>query len=94
MNISDLIWLPEILDKLGYKHNVRLEEVEEIFENRPKFRFSQSGDTEGEDVYLAHGRTDAGRYLVVAFIYKQTHEALVLSARDMANKERRWYGRK
>ncbi len=30
----------------------------------------------------------------VLFIYKQTNEALVLSARDMEAKERRRYGKK
>jgi len=45
-------------------------------------------------VYLALGRTDAGRYLAVLFIYKQTREALIMSARDMAHKERKQYGEK
>lgn len=36
----------------------------------------------------------AGRYLAVLFIYKETKEALVLSARDMARREREQYGKK
>ena len=43
---------------------------------------------------MALGQTDAGRYLAVLFIYKKTKEALVLSARDMADKERKLYGKK
>jgi uncharacterized DUF497 family protein len=43
---------------------------------------------------VALGRTDAGRYLSVLFIYKLSKEALILSARDMARKERRIYGKK
>jgi uncharacterized DUF497 family protein len=43
---------------------------------------------------MALGQTHAGRYLTVLFIYKQTKEALILSARGMANKERKMYGRK
>jgi uncharacterized DUF497 family protein len=43
---------------------------------------------------MALGQTDAGRYVTVLFIYKTTAEALILSARDMADKERRQYGRK
>ncbi len=43
---------------------------------------------------MALGQTEAGRYLMILFIYKQTKEALVLSARDMAKKERKMYGRK
>ncbi len=52
------------------------------------------GEREDENVYLALGQTEAGRYLTVLFIYKKTKEALILSARDMANKERKMYGRK
>ncbi|PIQ94704.1 MAG: hypothetical protein COV68_03235, partial [Nitrospirae bacterium CG11_big_fil_rev_8_21_14_0_20_41_14] len=43
----------------------------------------------GEDLYRALGQTDSGRYLTVFFIYKETHEALVISARDMTDKERK-----
>ncbi len=42
---------------------------------------------------MALGRSDSGRYLAVLFIYKKTKEALILSARDMARKERRSYGK-
>lgn len=61
---------------------------------RTRFRFVENGEREGEDVYMALGQTDAGRYLAVLFIHKVTGEALVLSARDMARKGRRQYGRK
>lgn len=47
----------------------------------------------GEDVYRALGQTAAGRYLVAFFIYKRSREALILSARDMDDKERKSYGR-
>ncbi len=50
--------------------------------------------SEVEDVYYALGRTDAGRYLIVYFIYKLDHRALVVSARGMDLKERRDYERK
>jgi uncharacterized DUF497 family protein len=43
---------------------------------------------------LALGQTEAGRYLTVLFIHKKSKEALILSARDMAEKERKLYGRK
>ena len=51
------------------------------------------GHFRGEDVYRAFGQTDAGRYLVVFFIYKTSREALILSARDMDDKERKSYAR-
>jgi len=34
------------------------------------------------------GQTDAGRYLSVFFVYKQSHDAIVISARDMDAGER------
>jgi uncharacterized DUF497 family protein len=60
----------------------------------PKIRFVQKGKRNGEDVYMALGQTNAGRYLAVLFIHKKTKEALILSARDRANKERKQYGKK
>jgi uncharacterized DUF497 family protein len=94
MRIEGIIWLEAIVEKLVVKHHVEPEEVEEVLSNYPKFRFVEYGDREGEDVYMALGQTYAGRYLTVLFIYKLTKEALILSARDMADKERSWYGRK
>ena len=51
----------------------------------------QKGRIRGEDLYRALGQTDSGRYLTIFFIYKDTHEALVISARDMTGKERKNY---
>jgi len=94
MYIDDFIWLPDIIEKLWVKHSVTQDEVEEVFFNRPMFRFVESGHRSGEDVYSALGQTDAGRYLIVFFIHKQDSTALILSARDMDKKERRYYERK
>ncbi len=93
MNIEGVIWLRAIVDKLAFKHHVETDEVEEVFGGKPKFRFVEKGEREDENVYLALRQTEAGRYLTVLFIYKKTKEALILSARDMANKERKMYGR-
>ena len=94
MKIDGIIWLRDIADKLEFKHNVTIEEVEETLNNKPKFRFVEKGERKGEDVYMALGRTDSGRYLAILFIYKRTKEALILSARDMGDKERKQYGKK
>lgn len=94
MNIEGIIWLRTVVDKLAFKHQVEVHEVEELFVGRPKFRFVEKGERESEDIYMALGQTDAGRYLIVLFIHKKTKEALILSARDMAEKERKMYGRK
>ena len=60
----------------------------------PKIRFVEKGERKGENVYEALGQTDAGRHLVVLFICKKGGNALILSARDMALKERRLYAKK
>ena len=94
MKLRGIIWLREIVDKLAFKHHVETHEVEEALSNRPKIRFIERGDRKGENVYPASGRTNAGRFIAVLFIYKRTREALVLSAREMAAKERRQYAKK
>ncbi|HXH70800.1 MAG TPA: BrnT family toxin [Pyrinomonadaceae bacterium] len=94
MNIEGIVWLNQIVDKLAFKHQVETYEVEEVLAGKTRFRFVEKGERKNENVYMALGQTDAGRYLTVLFIYKQTKEALILSARDMANKERKMYGRK
>jgi uncharacterized DUF497 family protein len=87
MRIRGVVWLREIVDKLAVKHHVEPHEVEEVLANTNQFRFLEKGERRGEDVYIALGQPDAGRYLTVLFIYKKTREALILSARDMAAKE-------
>ena len=57
-------------------------------------RKQRKGHYKGEDVYAALGRTNAGRYLTVIFIYKLDHRALINTARNMTTKERKRYGRK
>ena len=63
MKIDGLIWLGDIVDKLAWKHEVDPEEVEEVLNHQPKIRLVEKGERKGEDVYLALGQTDAGRYL-------------------------------
>ena len=94
MTITGILWMRTIVDKLAWKHNVTTDEVEEMLQNTPMFLFVEKGERRDEDVYMALGRTEAGRYLTTLFIYKPTQEALILSARDMAAKERKYYAKK
>ena len=95
MFIADFIWRTDVIEKIAAKHQITQDEVEEVFFNRPRFRFLEPGrHTPGENVYSAEGRTDAGRYVTVFFILKATGDALVLSARDMTARERKRYRRK
>ena len=95
MKITGFIWLPAIIEKLAVKHGVSTDEVEEVFENGPRFRFVENGTRDGENVYMATGQTNGGRYLIVLFIWKpETGAALIISARDMMPKERKRHDRK
>lgn len=94
MKIYHIIWLPEIEDKLFQKHNILVEEVEDILFNRPHIRFVEKGHREGEDLYAAYGQTATGRWLIIFFVLKNQHQVLVISARDMDRKERRLYARR
>ncbi len=100
MTIDDFLWRDEIVDKLAAKHSVEAWEVEEVFDNSPHIRFRQRGNRPGEDLYSASAQTNAGRYLIVYFIYKPPHEnrpsrqAFIVSARDMTDQERKQHERK
>lgn len=94
MKITGFIWLDEIVQKLEWKHSVVADEVRELFENGPRFRFVEKGHRKDENVYAALGQTDAGRYLTCFFVHKQDKRALVLSARNMTMAEKKMYGRK
>ena len=94
MKIIECLWKDQFVEKLAQKHQVSVDEVEEVFRNRPRFDFVSKGHVAEENVYWALGRTDAGRYLTIFFIYKSGGLAMPISARDMNTKERRRYGKK
>ena len=98
MEITKIIWIGEFVDKLKQKHNVERHEVEEVIYNTdepPRFFFVEKGDEKGEDMYAAMGRSEGGRYLRVYFIYKADQKAaLVISARDMTDEEKKRYAKK
>jgi uncharacterized DUF497 family protein len=91
MKINGIIWLQKIVDKLEKKHHITPWEVEQVFKDRPQYRFLEKGKIEGEHVYSAYGQTDVGRYVTVIFILKYDKSALIISARDMDKKERKQY---
>lgn len=92
--VRDLIWLEEVEEKIVHKHRVYPDEVEEVFLRRPHIRFMERGHRPDEDLYAAFGQSDAGRYLAVYFILKPGPAGLVITARDMTEKEKGAYGRK
>ena len=103
MRIDVCLLNPDVVEKLAVKHNVETWEVEEVFdeafEEEPLIRFREKGRRNGEHLYTALGRTSAGRYLIIYFIYKPVSndypfsEAFIVSARNMEKKERKEYER-
>jgi len=92
--IKEIIWVESVVEKLQSKHSVSQNEVREVFEGNPRFFFVEEGNFQGEDLYTAMGRTDAGRCLIIFFIYKKNKDAIILSARQMTSKEKKRYGKK
>ena len=93
MQIERIVCSQRIEAKLESKHHVTFREARQILFSEPRIRFAEKGHTAGEDVYAAFGQTLGGRYLSVFFIYKPK-TAVIISARDMSDKERKAYGRK
>lgn len=91
IKIIKIIWLDSIIEKIRKKHNVTIKEVEEVLKNKPKFRRGPKGNYVKENIYYALGRTDGDRLLFIVFIFKRNNEALIISAREMDNKERSIY---
>jgi len=94
LKVNRIVWVDEFVDKIETKHDVTIFEVEEVLRGQKKVHRVAKGDVQGEDVYLALGQTDAGRYLAVFFILKRNRDVLPISARDMDGKERKRYGRR
>ena len=95
MQIETIVCPEQIETKLESKHHVTFREARQIFFCQPRIRFAERGHTAGEDLYAAFGQTLGGRYLSVFFIYKPTRKtAVIISARDMSDRERKAYGRK
>ncbi len=91
MIINDIIWKQKFVEKLSIKHQVSIEEAEEVFSSRPLIRKIAKGHVKNEDVYAAYSQIHNGRYLIVFFINKKGNIALPISARDMDNSERKYY---
>lgn len=71
MEITGYIWREDVIDKLAWKHQVEVEEVVEVFENNPRVERLERGHRPGEDLHIASGQTDEGRYLIIFFLHKK-----------------------
>ncbi len=93
MFLKQIIWKPQFVEKLAVKHGVSVTEVEDVLNANPFIRKVGKGRVKGENAYAAYGQSAAGRYLVVFYIRKISGALLPISARDMNDTERRYYGK-
>jgi len=82
-----------ILEKIEDAHGIEFSEIEELF-RRPHVVLRGSLDQYAERRYVSLGQTAAGRYLMVVYtLVPETGLAKVITARDMVDRERRFYRR-
>jgi uncharacterized DUF497 family protein len=91
MVITQIIWKEQFVEKLAEKHSVSVEEAEDVLRSQPLIRKVGKGHVKGEDVHVAYGQSETGRYLAIFYIRKRTATILPISARDMDDSERRYY---
>ena len=91
LRIERIIWVGRFVEKIYQKHGITVEEVEDALLSNPLFRRVGRGHVKGEDLYFSYGRTNAGRYIFIVFVWKHEDAVLVISAREMTPRERRYY---
>ena len=89
MKIERISWDQETVDHIS-NHSVSPEEVEEVLFNDLDSPLIMRGK---EGKYLAYGKTNGGRFLLVIWAarYRKTK---IITARDMSKKEKQSYKRR
>ena len=86
-------WDKGNIDKNLIRHNVENWECEQVFFNRPLLVLEEPKHSVSEERWAAFGKTDTDRFLVVIFT-KRNDLIRIISARDMNNRERKFYNEK
>ena len=74
------------------KHDVSQTEAEQVFLNSPLLLLDDKAHSVTEKRFHAYGKTNAGRYLQLAFTLRQDATLFrIISARPMSAKERARY---
>lgn len=88
MRLRELVWTPEIEDKVQGKHGLTPEEVGQVcLDPASHLRRARDGR------YAVLGRTEAGRYVLVIGAYLGKGTLRIITARDMTDRERGLYER-
>lgn len=72
------------------KHNVRYEDCEEIFSNKPFLIRKDPEHSKNEERVEAMGKTNAGKKIFLVYTTRK-EKIRVVSARDQSKKERSYY---
>jgi hypothetical protein len=83
-------WDEGNINKNLNKHNVNVQEAEQVFYNEPLFIYDDILHSTHEERFKALGTTSEGRKLVVVFTLRNS-KLRVISTRDMSKKERGQY---
>jgi len=89
MKIENITWDDDTADHIT-RHAVSPEEVEEVLFNDSDSPRILRGK---ENRYLAYGKTNAGRFLLVVLIIAN-RKTRIITARDMTDREKKFYRRK
>jgi uncharacterized DUF497 family protein len=89
MKIENITWDEDTADHIA-RHAVSPEEVEEVLFNDSDSPRIMRGK---ENRYLAYGKTNVGRFLLVVLIIAN-RKTRVITARDMTDREKKFYRRK
>lgn len=88
MKITQILWDADTIYHIA-KHNVSPGEVEEaVFEGNSIILKGR------ESRYIILSKTISGRYLTIVVAFKLKGRVRVITARDMDDKERRYYKRR
>ncbi len=72
------------------KHDVTIQEAEEVFINEDIILAPDTHHSQQEIRHYLYGQTNEQRLLIITFTIRQ-HKVRVIMARDMSKKERAWY---
>jgi uncharacterized DUF497 family protein len=89
MRIENITWDEDTAEHIS-RHAVSPEEVEEVLFNDSDLPRIMRGK---ENRYLAYGKTNAGRFLLVVLIITN-RKTRIITARDMTDREKKFYRRK
>ena len=89
-NFLGFQWDRGNIDKNLIKHNVENWKCEQVFFNKPILVLEDPSHSLSEKRWVAFGKTDADRLLVVGFT-KRGNLLRVISTRDMNKKEKQFY---